>query len=117
MPMPDSLGTNHRGIDDTHLKLVKYVIVLTKPYQERFLYEGTELIAYPTTLEEFSAKILARWMADVIAGTVSLDPTTLELVIDPKSYRYLMVRIEVVERYPLEEKHYDQRQMKALEAI
>jgi len=48
---------------------------------------------------------------------VSLDPTTLELVIDPKSYRSLIAGVEVVERYPLEGKHYDQRQMKALEAI
>jgi hypothetical protein len=90
------------------IKVLKYWIVWTKPDEEEVLYSENKVFAYPTDPGSVSSQILLEW-AKANAG----DPR----LADTKDWRYLHVKTEMVERYALEEKHYDRRQTRAQEKI
>jgi hypothetical protein len=97
-------------MNDNLVKLVRYSIVFTKPDEEKILNEGEELyvLNYPTTAEELAALLLLTWVKDNQGN---------DAIKDPKDWRYLKVRLHIVERYAVEDKYYDRRQTQAQEKI
>lgn len=112
LPPLVATGGNHRRDDmnDNLVKLVRYSIVFTKPDEERILSDDEEcqVVNYPTTAEELAAIVLLEWVKDHQDNPA---------VRDPKDWRYLKVRLHVIERYAVEDKYYDRRQTQAQEKI
>jgi hypothetical protein len=110
---PPSGGFSRKDdMNDDLIKLVKYRIVYTKPDEEEFLEEGNKLIDYPTNPAELASEVLLGWVKNHLPN-----PDIDEDLQDPKNWRYLKVRTEVIERYPSEVKYYEKRQTKAQEKI
>ena len=97
-------------MNDDLVKLVRYSIVFTKPDEETILShnEQCQVINYPTTAEELAALVLLEWVKG------HQDHPALR---DQRDWRYLKVRLHVIERYAVEDKYYDRRQTKAQEKI
>jgi hypothetical protein len=95
-------------MNDNMIKVLKYWIVWTKPDEEKVFESGEKVFAYPTDVGSVSSQILLAWASDPSSGAGKLDQ---------KDWRYLHVKTELVERYALEEKHYDRRQTYAQEKI
>ena len=99
-------------MNDNLVKLVRYSIVFTKPDEEdvllRHKHEQCKVVNYPTTAEELAAILLLEWVKE------NQDNPAIQ---DPKDWRYLKVRLHVIERYAVEDKYYDRRQTRAQEEI
>jgi hypothetical protein len=94
------------GGDD--LKLVRFKILYTKRDHEKILVNGDYLINYSTTLDDFGGRItcieIPKWE--------KANPKEA-----PLDSRFVQTFVEVLARYPKQEKEYDREQVAVLRDI
>jgi hypothetical protein len=125
------LGSNGSGLSrredlgDNMVKVMRWWIVWTKADEEDVFEDGNKVVNYPTNLGSISSQILLGWAKDESERLRDLDRSRwsdkdhkISFALEhPDDWRYLQVKTELVERYALEDKHYDKRQTKAQERI
>jgi hypothetical protein len=89
---------------DKELKLVRYRILFTKRDHEDILHHGESLVNYSTTAQDFGGRMAAEWIKKYPLK-------------DDDDGKYIQTFVEVLARYPKQEKEYDKRQVKVLEEI
>lgn len=87
------------------LKLVRYKILYTKRDFEGILDHGEKLVNWSTTLCDFGGYITIQAIKEKPADFKGKDP------------EYIQTFVEVLARYPKQEKQYDKRQVEVLEEI
>jgi hypothetical protein len=87
------------------LKLVRFKILYTKRDHEKILDHGEKLVNYSTTLNDFGGLVTCEW--------VQANPGKVK----PDDAKYLRTFVEVLARYPKQEKEYDRQQVEVLREI
>lgn len=105
-------STRREDMNDNMVKVLRWWIVWTKPDEEDVILDGNKVVNYPTNPGSVASQILLKWAKDH-----EHEPRYAKYLSNPDDWRYLQVKTEMVERYQLEEKHYDRRQTKAQEKI
>lgn len=124
------LGSNGSGMSrredlgDNMVKVLRWWIVWTKADEEDVFEDGNKVVNYPTNLGSISSQILLQWASNnkhLIgadeSGLSGRERKVKYALENSDDWRYLQVKTELVERYALEDKHYDKRQTKAQERI
>ena len=102
------------------VKVLRWWIVWTKADEEDVFEDGNKVVNYPTNLGSISSQILLQWASNnkhLIgadeSGLSGRERKVKYALENSDDWRYLQVKTELVERYALEDKHYDKRQTKA----
>jgi hypothetical protein len=91
------------------LKLVRYKIVYTLRDKEAVLKIGDELVNYSTTAADFGGRKVTQYVTNLLAS----DPEKAAGL----DSRYISSFVEVLQRFPKQEKEYDKMQVAELEKI
>lgn len=120
-------ASRREDLGDNMVKVLRWWIVWTKPDEEDVFQDSNKVVNYPTNMGSVASQILLEWARDESAHLKALRDQGLTLstkekkveraLANTKDWRYLQVKTELVERYALEDKHYDKRQTKAQERI
>jgi hypothetical protein len=119
-------SSRREDLGDNMVKVLRWWIVWTKADEEEVFRQGDKVINYPTNPGSLASQILLGWAQDQERRFHNVNRESLQDPTDRKIYdalqnrddwRYLQVKTELVERYALEDKHYDKRQTKAQERI
>jgi hypothetical protein len=86
------------------LKLVRYRVVLTKRDSEHLICHGEMLVNYKTTAPDFG-------------GLVTAECLQKHPLKHPDDNKYIRTSIEVIARYPKQDKEYDKEQVEVLREI
>ena len=87
------------------LKLVRYRILYTKRDHEKILAHGDKLVNYSTTLPDYGGLITCEWVDSHPDEARHLDK------------KYIQTYLEVLTRYPKQEKEYDKETVTVLREI
>jgi hypothetical protein len=105
--MPD------QDLSGDDLKIVRYKIIYTKRGYERFLHAGDGLVNYNTTAADWGGLKVSEWMENP-ANQAFIQEHHL---LDWDNKIYITTFVEVLQRFPKQEKEYDRQQVRVLEEI